>query len=411
VLILGGGSGNDATIALANQAERVDVVEIDPVIAEMGYDLHPNRPYSDARVRVIVDDARAFLRRNREKYDLVVMNALDSHLQIPGLSTLRLESYVYTREAFADVQQSLAPDALFVVHLSSTRPWMGERLYWSLTAAFNDRPPKLFTTSDSPYESLAFVYGPAAVLDRGSLREQGLLAVDPQRFQLVREQTVLATDDWPQLYLSGKSIPAPYLIVLAAMLVVVWLSFRLIGPIDLRGNLSLFLLGAAFMLLETRSLTKTALLFGSTWFVNAIVIASILAVLSLGNYCVLRGRHLPLRVAFPLLGVVLVAQAFLREDWMLGVSLPVRLTLVAIWIGAPILLAGFVFSQMFRAAERTAQAFGANLLGAGLGGALEYLSMMYGLSSLFLVAAGLYFLAALTGGAFARRPGTVAPAA
>ena len=81
VLILGGGCGNDATIALSNGARKVDVVEIDPVILNLGYTLHPHKPYLDPRVRTINDDARSFLRKTQEKYDLIVMNALDSHLQ------------------------------------------------------------------------------------------------------------------------------------------------------------------------------------------------------------------------------------------------------------------------------------------------------------------------------------------
>jgi Spermine/spermidine synthase domain len=42
VLILGGGSGNDAAAALRHNAKHVDVVEIDPVIAGLGRRLTPN---------------------------------------------------------------------------------------------------------------------------------------------------------------------------------------------------------------------------------------------------------------------------------------------------------------------------------------------------------------------------------
>lgn len=62
VLVLGGGLGNDAVMALANGASEVDVVEIDPVLVELGYSLHPQGPYQDPRINVITNDARAFLR-------------------------------------------------------------------------------------------------------------------------------------------------------------------------------------------------------------------------------------------------------------------------------------------------------------------------------------------------------------
>ena len=63
VLILGAGAGNDASGALRNNVAVVDAVEIDPGIHQIGLDYHPEKPYSDPRVNVIVDDARSFLKR------------------------------------------------------------------------------------------------------------------------------------------------------------------------------------------------------------------------------------------------------------------------------------------------------------------------------------------------------------
>jgi len=63
ILNLGGGCGNDATIALSNGAQKLDVVEIDPVILNLRYTLHPHKTYLDPRVRAINDDARSFLRK------------------------------------------------------------------------------------------------------------------------------------------------------------------------------------------------------------------------------------------------------------------------------------------------------------------------------------------------------------
>ena len=50
VLIIGAGSGNDVSRALAWGAHRVDAVEIDPVIQRIGKRDHPDRPYDDPRV-------------------------------------------------------------------------------------------------------------------------------------------------------------------------------------------------------------------------------------------------------------------------------------------------------------------------------------------------------------------------
>ena len=44
----------------------------------------------------------------------------------------------------------------------------------------------------------------------------------------------------------------------------------------MRGYADLFFMGAAFLLLETKSVVQFALLFGTTWFVNSLVFAGIL---------------------------------------------------------------------------------------------------------------------------------------
>jgi spermidine synthase len=406
VLVLGGGSGNDATVALGFHPERVDVVEIDPVLVSLGRTLHPHRPYRDPAVRTVVNDARAFLRQTTDTYDLVIMNALDSHHQLPGLSTLRLESFIYTVEAFRDVKRHLGPGSFFVVHLGSTRPWMGERLYWSLTEAFG-REPRLYTTEHEATQSVAFVYGPEGRVPGGN----EVQPVEPDRFRAAKGRTRLATDDWPHLYLADNRVPRLYLEVLTVVVLLAMLvsarAWRSLGAA--RGS-HFFLLGAGFMLLETRSITKAALLFGSTWIVNAIVIASILLVIWLGNLLLLKGVRIgkmPCYLALIgslLLGyVVPIAPALAYGFWP-------RVAWSVVWIGAPIFFAALIFSGSFRGAEDASGAFGVNLLGVVVGGALEYSSMVYGLDFLYLIAIGIYLLAWLTDLGGTRQDFRAAPA-
>ena len=406
VLVLGGGSGNDASMALRSGAQRVDVVEIDPVLVTAGRLLHPDHPYLDPRVRVVNDDARAFLRRAAGSYDLVVMNALDSHHQLPGLSTLRLESYIYTVEAFRDVRRRMAADALFIVHLSSSRPWMGQRLYASLQEAFGSAP-RLFHTEGSPFGSVAFVFGPEAVLDAVG---DEVVELDPQAAAVLAAGSRLATDDWPHLYLATNDIPAVYvqslgLIVLLAGV----LLFRSVRRLGNAGNLHLFLLGAGFMLLETRSITQCALLFGSTWIVNAVVIGAILLVVSLGNLLLLARIRVPLAACYIGLVASLVVGFLVRPDFILEHGLALRLVLTTVWFGLPVFFASLVFSHAFRDVDDPAGAFGANLLGVVVGGALEYASMVWGLNALYLLALGLYLLAAASDRALRDTPGAVVP--
>ena len=87
-----------------------------------------------------------------------------------------------------------------------------------------------------------------------------------------------ATDDRPFVYLRTPSIPSRYLVTLGLILLASAVAVRLAGGRfgPMRGYLDLFFMGAGFLLLETKSVVQFALLFGTTWFVNALVFAGIL---------------------------------------------------------------------------------------------------------------------------------------
>src|SRR5947199_3232785 len=125
--MLGGGSGNDAAVALRNGEHRVDVVQIDRVIAELGRDLHADRPYRSQSVRLFVDDARSFLGRNTSNYDLVIFATLDSHTAFSSLSSLRLDNYVFTAESLQQVAQHLNPRGSVGLNFFAINTWLSQR--------------------------------------------------------------------------------------------------------------------------------------------------------------------------------------------------------------------------------------------------------------------------------------------
>jgi hypothetical protein len=116
VLIVGAGSGTDVAVALKHGAKHVDAVEIDQRIQEIGARQHPDRPYDDPRVTRVVDDGRAFLQRATDRYDLVIFALPDSLTLVSTSANLRLESFLFTTEAFADVRDRLAPEGIFVMY-------------------------------------------------------------------------------------------------------------------------------------------------------------------------------------------------------------------------------------------------------------------------------------------------------
>ena len=98
---------------------------------------------------------------------------------------------------------------------------------------------------------------------------------------------------------------------------------RLTG--DLRAMWSyrdLFLLGAAFLLLETKSVTGFALLFGTTWIVNSLVFAGILLAVLGAVELTKRGWAPPLVPAYGVLFASLALNWLVPTSWLL--SLPCR---------------------------------------------------------------------------------------
>jgi hypothetical protein len=176
-------------------------------------------------------------------------------------------------------------------------------------------------------------------------------------------------------------------------------------------DVAMFAMGAAFMLLETRGVTTLSLLFGSTWIVNAVVISGILTTVLLANLAVVRFRPVRELPWFAPLLLSLGVLAVFDVAWLNGFSLPVRAVLGGILVGVPIGLAGLIVSMRLGRATHTKAALGSNLLGAVLGGCVEYLCMAFGLQALVGLAAAFYLVAlrsTLSGRADAAPPRTSA---
>ncbi len=128
VAIVGAGSGNDVAAALRMGASHVDAIEIDPAIVFLGRAYHPEHPYDDPRVNVIVNDARNFFRTAHQQYDLIIYGVLDSHTALSHASNLRVDSYVYTREGITEAFNLLKPDGVMSVAFALPNEALGFKL-------------------------------------------------------------------------------------------------------------------------------------------------------------------------------------------------------------------------------------------------------------------------------------------
>lgn len=383
VLIIGAGTGSDVAIALSEGAKRVDAVEIDPRLYALGSELNPEHPYQDRRVDVFIDDGRAFLQQSDRHYDMILFALPDSLTLVAGQSSLRLESYLFTSEAMRVARDHLAPGGVFAMYNFYRERWLVDRLAGTLDQAYG-HPPCIDTTG---------TVGHFAVLTT---------SVDPQQVSCgtvwhpaETNAPPPATDDHPFVYLRTRTIPSIYLLTLGLILFVSILTVRLsVGRLGgMRSYLDLFFMGAAFLLLETKNVVQFALLFGTTWFVNALVFGGVLLSVLMAVEVARRVRFAdPGRLYAALVAVLLVAWVASPESLLSLSIVPRFFAAIAIAFG-PIFVANLIFAERFRDVGSSVIAFGANLLGAMVGGLLEYGALVVGYRALLLVVAGLYLLA------------------
>ncbi|MGY4421100.1 spermidine synthase [Bradyrhizobium sp. JR6.1] len=247
VMIIGAGSGNDLAHALRFGVERIDAVEIDPVIQNIGIHNHPDKPYQDPRVVPHLDDGRHFLRTTERKYDLVVYALVDSLILHSGYANIRLESYLFTEQAFQDVRRVLKQDGVFVMYNYYRQGWIVQRVAEMAKQVFGCDPLVLplpyketltsseavgFTTiiagcnpristafrdrgqfwlNSIPPENLAvngFDKPQEKGQDKAAAQHGDWVPLAPAKLVVDNEGARQSTsDDWPFLYVSGRLIP------------------------------------------------------------------------------------------------------------------------------------------------------------------------------------------------------------
>lgn len=440
VLVIGAGSGNDVAAALWHGAKSVDAVEIDPAIYRLGRVDHPNRPYSDSRVSAHLDDGRSFVKSTEGRYNMVVYALVDSLVLHSGYSSLRLESFLFTEEAFRDIKAKLKPGGAFVMYNAYRQGWVVGRLALLAEKVFGAKPVVLsmphveaITPNDSqggritcliagtPGSSIVerirgeFArkqsYWLAAVPEINA-QVNGFSAEPPRvagyggswsELRPVRVETAgigeLPTDSSPFLYLRDRVIPALNLrgmAVVAAISVTILLLFAPVRSFRPSGRM--FFLGAGFMLLESKGVVHMALLFGSTWLVNSVVFAAILVMILLSNLYVATVRPRTIWPYYGMLAAALAVNGIVPMSSFLGLVGPARMIASCAVVFVPIFFAGVIFALMFRDSSRPNVALGSNVGGVILGGLAENVSLVIGFDHLLLVAAGFYLLSAVLGG-------------
>jgi len=214
VLIVGAGTGIDTAIALSKGARHVDAVEIDPQLVKIGEAMNPDRAYEDPRVAVYVEDGRAFLQGTDKRYDLVLYALPDSLTLVTGQAGVRLESYLFTREAVVAAKDHLTAGGTFALFGYFETQWMQDRMANLMQEVFGTPPCVSASTKrdagsagpDTGASWLTMLVEPPGMC-RTPWQPSGEVVAPP-------------TDDRPFPYLKGADIPAFYPLATALILLV-----------------------------------------------------------------------------------------------------------------------------------------------------------------------------------------------
>ena len=180
------------------------------------------------------------------------------------------------------------------------------------------------------------------------------------------------------------------MLISAALLPLCWMLLRSTGTTGRGLEWHFFFLGAGFLLLETQIISKMALVFGTTWVVNSVVIAALLLLIVGSNLLVEWQPQIPVAVAYAGIFASTAIAYFTPVRLLLFPSLPLKVLAASLVLCLPVFFAGIVFIRSFAAAGFRGEALGSNLFGALVGGLLESSSYWFGLRFLLILAATLY---------------------
>jgi hypothetical protein len=437
VLIIGPGGGIDIQNALVHGASQVDAVEVNRGVASLmrgpmaDYSGHL---YSAPRVNVVEDEARSYIRRSPDRYDLIQMTVVDSYAALASGAYALSESYLYTAEAFDD----------YLSHVSDHGALAVGRFY-------RDPPIEMLNTAALGVDALSRrgIADPQAHLMVLRYLDFGLLIVRPDAFDVASATAVRgfaaehqftvafdpvdrtgsfaqglagtpvpATDNRPFFFANTLTdqVPVAYLILFGALIPAVMLSWgllllplrkvmgaALVTAVGRRTTIQALAVGFGFIAAEIVLLQRLTLYLGQPALALAVGLAALLFGAAGGSAASAGGRFGVARAA--LASAIVVTVAFLAFDRVAAATLSWPLLargatacLVSIAIGLPL---GSVFPSVIASAgahdlELVSWAWAVNGAASVIGSILAVVAALsIGFIGVGFLAAGCYLVAAL----------------
>lgn len=375
-LVIGTGGGRDVLTALKYGSKDIDAVELNPLMREVvneKFGDFTGRLYARPEIHFTIDDGRHFVRNTDKQYGLIQLSLVDTWASTAAGAFALSENTLYTKEAFFDYFHHLAPDGVLTVsRWLATPPRETLRVVSLARAALRESgvtdpakhilvagtPPlrrshrfASVIVSRSPFTEAELATAKAWVEERGFevLYFPGM-PVDPlfskiattpwddlQAFFANYELDVSPTTDNRPFFFNTvrprdffkvwDDTPGRvgvHLLAQVLMIVVVLVSFFMLGPLYLRRRSALAAveakarwstlgyfaaLGSGFMLVEVALISNFILFLGHPIYALTAVLCTLLISAGLGSLWSGRhveGGHAALRrmIGFALVGIV-----------------------------------------------------------------------------------------------------------
>ena len=448
VVILGAGAGKDVLLALLAGAKQITAIEVNPAMIQVtrqfaafnGHIL--DRP----EVRLSVGDARTFVERDDQRYDLIYLNLVYTQATEPAYQAL-VENYIFTQEAFQAYLDHLTPGGhlAIVSHnaLEGSRAAMTglqalARGGKSLPQALRHLALLMYPASDPTLRTTVMMLGKEPLRDE----DVRLLAVEADRLNLqplflpgvfelpfvpllqgATLEEFLAgdptydlsptRDDRPYFFKLDPGLPSPVrqTLAIAGLLSTAFLILGLGTAGTAAGGwrragfvIYAALIGAGFMLVEIPLIQRFQLFLGYPVLSVAVVLSVLLLAGGLGSVWSQRWSeaHLFYHVALAALWIAMVAWIYrLLLPWLVPRLLPMPLAwrvLAAIGltglVGIPM---GIPFPSLLRLAaldrQRLPLLWATNGAFSLLGSTIAVvISIVLGFNGALMTGAGLYVL-------------------
>ncbi|MBV9267221.1 MAG: hypothetical protein JO061_13710 [Acidobacteriaceae bacterium] len=209
-LIIGPGGGWDVSRALASGSKDVTGVEINPIIAETimqkKFPQYSNGLYFRPEVKIFVEDGRSFVRRSRDRYQVLQATLVDTWASTAAGAFALSENSLYTTNAFVDYLEHLTPDGV----MSFTRwGFMPPRESLRVVALAIEALHQL--GQDEPERNLIIVREHLDQLQKWGAQDTILVSREPfPTSDIARVQAATTKARMELIYAPGTGLPTPF---------------------------------------------------------------------------------------------------------------------------------------------------------------------------------------------------------